>query len=259
VLSHSERNLVKFVAKLSPWLAPLPSGFFVARASMKHLIIPMPVAIAVGVIIELLGIASVHTWLWLFDWNTNKRKSDPDAPTSYAAFLGAVYMVTTIGLTVVLEVRPDLSTFAPALFPLLAIVGAINLAMVAQQEQREITVNRERRERQEKRLSLDSVNRVSSVQNDNVHLSPLTKMDTRFSTANAARKRRRDRILNNIIEIIENHPEIGITELARQIGRSRTTVYKYLEELEQSGQINRNGGDERVQVYESNNIDLEQP
>ena len=136
MLSYSERNIVKLVAKLSPWLAPLPSGFFVARASMKHIDLPLPVAIAVGAIIELLGIASIHTWLWLSDWNTNKRRSDPDAPTDYAAFLGVIYIVTTIGLTVVLEVRPNLSTFAPALFPMLAIVGALNLALIAQQEQR---------------------------------------------------------------------------------------------------------------------------
>jgi hypothetical protein len=233
------------VAKLSPWLAPLPSGFFVARASMKHLDLPLPVAITLGVIIELLGIASVHTWLWLSDWNANKRKSDPNAPTTYAAFLSMIYMITTIGLTVVLEVQPELSTFAPALFPLLAIVGAINLAMIAQQEQRETVVNREWKERLDKRTMVDSVNREPIVQDYPVQLSTKAKMDTGLSAANSNRKLNRDAILNRIANIVDEDPDIGVTDLARQIGRSRTTVYKYLEELEQSGQIKRNGGDGR--------------
>jgi hypothetical protein len=37
MLSSSERTLVKLVAKISPWLAPLPSGYFVARAGKAHL------------------------------------------------------------------------------------------------------------------------------------------------------------------------------------------------------------------------------
>ncbi len=248
VLSYGERNIVKFVAKLSPWLAPLPSGFFVARASMKHLVLPLPVAVAVGVIIELLGIASVHTWLWLSDWNTNKRKSDPDAPTGYAAFLGVIYIITTISLTVVLEVRPDLSTYAPALFPLLAIVGAINLALIAQQEQREVIVNHGRIERHEKRTASYSIHQPLTGQDDTVHMSTMAKMNTGLQAANAARQLNRNALLNTIIDIVDNNPDIGVTELARQIGRSRTTVYKYLEELEHSGQIHRNGGDGRLSI-----------
>lgn len=242
MLSYGERNIVKFVAKLSPWLAPLPSGYFVARASMRHLVLPLPVAIAVGVIIELLGIASVHTWLWLSDWNSNKRKCDPDAPTHFAAFLGVIYIFTTIGLTVVLEVWPDLSTFGPALFPMLAIVGAINLALIAQQEQRELTANRERRERRVKHTTPVGVNQQVRLQSDGVNVSLLAKDNTSLEAANAARQSHKMLTLNTIADILVDTPDIGVTDLARQVGRSRTAVYKYLEELEQSGRIRRNGG-----------------
>jgi biotin operon repressor len=163
--------------------------------------------------------------LWLSDWNTNKRKSDPDAPTGYAALLGVIYIITTISLTVVLEVRPNLSTYAPPLFPMLAIVGAINLALIAQQEQREVIVNHGRIERHEKRTASYSIHRPLTGQDDTVHMSTMAKMNTGLQEAN---------------------PDIGVTELARQIGRSRTTVYKYLEELEHSGQIHRNGGEGRL-------------
>jgi hypothetical protein len=134
MLSSGERTLVKWVAKTSPWLAPLPSGYFVARAAQTHLKLPLAMAVVIGLIIELLGIASVHSWLWLVDWNINKRKSDPEAPAVVAMFLGGTYLVATIGLTVMLEVVPVLATYSPAIFPVLAVVGAINLTLIAQQE-----------------------------------------------------------------------------------------------------------------------------
>ena len=39
-MHHLEKITVKLVAKLSPWLAPVPSAFFVARASLAHLACP---------------------------------------------------------------------------------------------------------------------------------------------------------------------------------------------------------------------------
>ena len=111
MLSSGERTLVKLVAKTSPWLAPLPSGYFVSRAAQSHLELPLAMAVIIGLIIELLGITSVHIWLWLSDWNINKRKRDPEAPANVAVFLGCVYLVATIGLTVMLEVFPGLAIF----------------------------------------------------------------------------------------------------------------------------------------------------
>jgi hypothetical protein len=136
----TERNAVKFVAKLSPWLAPIPSAYFVGRSSMIHLGLPLSVACIVAAIVETLGLASVHTALWFSDWNATKRKTDPTAPTVIALALGVVYLVTTLGLIVALEVWPGLATYAPALFPFLAVVGTVNLALIASQERREAAV-----------------------------------------------------------------------------------------------------------------------
>lgn len=150
-MNSIEKSAVKLIAKTAPWLAPVPSAFFVARASMEHLALPFAVAVVVAAIIETLGLSTVHTALWLFDWNGNKRKSDPGAPTLLAIILGAIYVVATVGLTIVLEVAPILATYAPALFPALAVVGAVNLALVAQQERREAGVKADKAERKANR------------------------------------------------------------------------------------------------------------
>ena len=146
-MNNVEKNAIRIVAKLSPWLAPLPSAFFVARSALEHLDLPLLMAVIVAAIIETLGLATVHTALWAHDWNTHKRKTDPKAPIGLSIALGAVYVVATLGLVVFLEVWPSLSTYAPALFPALAVVGALNLAMISRQEQREATVKTEKAER----------------------------------------------------------------------------------------------------------------
>ena len=105
-MNNVEKNAVKIVAKLAPWLAPFPSAYFVARSAMVHLALPLPVAVVVAAIIETLGLATVHTALWAYDWNAHKRKTDPDAPVGLAIVLGAVYVAATLGLVVFLEVWP---------------------------------------------------------------------------------------------------------------------------------------------------------
>ena len=62
-MNNLEKNAIKAVGKLSPWLAPFPSAYFVARSAIVHLALPLPVAVVVAAIIETLGLATVHTAL----------------------------------------------------------------------------------------------------------------------------------------------------------------------------------------------------
>lgn len=248
-MENNEKSLVKLIARLSPWLAPLPSGYFVARASISHLDLPLIIGISVGIIIEFLGISSVHTWLWLADWNSNKRKSDPDAPTSLAAFLGVIYFCATVGLTVVLEVRPALSTYAPVIFPALAIVGAVNLVLISQQEHRERVVTNERQVRQSQRVNRTTIQPHTGVNTHNPLMSTLTDGYS-LDTVNPVKEKTKSEILDMLVYTLLDNPNVSISELARQIGRSRQTTYKYLEELHSSGRIPKNGNRPSIQDLE---------
>jgi hypothetical protein len=44
-MDNLEKNSIKVVARLSPWPAPLPSAYFVARSAMVHLDLPLSVAV----------------------------------------------------------------------------------------------------------------------------------------------------------------------------------------------------------------------
>jgi hypothetical protein len=47
--------------------------------------------------------------------------------------------------------------------------------------------------------------------------------------------------LDKLVEHLTGHPDASVSELARLINRSRTTVYSYLDELEAAGKVHRNG------------------
>lgn len=249
-MDNLERNAIKVVAKVSPWLAPFPSAYFVARSAMVHLSLPLSVAVIVAAIIETLGLATVHTALWAYDWNAHKRKSDPGAPVGLAMALGAVYVVATLGLVVFLEVWPVLATYAPALFPALAVVGALNLALISRQEQREAAVKVEKAERQAARQARrQAVRQPVSVQASKA-ASKTAVLNTSLDAARQTRRARRDARLDALVTYYASHPDAGPTEAGRAIGVSRQTVYTYLAELEAAGRIVRADG-RGVEVLET--------
>lgn len=236
-MNKLEKNTIRTVAKLSPWLAPLPSAYFVARSAIVHLALPSTVAVIVAAIIETLGLATVHTALWAYEWNVQKRKTDPAAPVVLAVALGAVYVASTLGLVVCLEVWPFLATYAPAIFPALAIVGALNLAMVSRQEQREAAVESEKAERQARRQTSRQAPSVqTSYQPSNTVVT-----NASLDAARQGRKAKRDARLDALVAFYVSNPEAGATEAGHAIGVSRQTIYTYLVELETTERVVRNG------------------
>ena len=245
-MNQVEKNLVKLVAKLAPWLAPFPSAYFVARSGMAHLALPLPVAIVVAAIVETLGLSAVHSALWLADWNASKRKTDPHAPVVVAVALGAVYLVATLGLVVFLEVWPALSTYAPALFPALAVVGGVNLALISQQERREAAVQVERAERKAARQAARPKDNVRASRQTSRAASNTGILDAQMDALRQGRKSKRDARLDALLTFYLDNPEAGPTEASQAIGVARQTIYNYLEELEAAGRVARNDGTVRV-------------
>jgi hypothetical protein len=253
-MNNLEKNAIRIVAKLSPWLAPFPSAYFVARSAIVHLDLPLPVAIIVAAIIETLGLATVHTALWAYDWNAHKRKTDPSAPLGLSMTLGAVYMVATLGLVVFLEVWPFLAIYAPALFPALAVVGGLNLALISRHEQREAAVKAQRALRQAERQARRqrAATAVSSQLSDRPSRTAI--LNTSLDAARQTRKAKRETRMNALLTFYSANPGAGATEAGRAIGVSRQTVYTYLAELQATGRLSRHNG--MVEVLKQSVQDL---
>lgn len=131
-----EAWLTNVIAGVVPWLAPVPSAALVANATKKHLAWSEPIAVIAGIIIEGLGLTSTSTALTLWDFNARKGEREPKAPFGIAALLVGVYFVSTIALTVVLDANSGLTQYAPAIFPILAIVATVNIALRSQHAHR---------------------------------------------------------------------------------------------------------------------------
>ena len=253
-MNNVEKNAIRAVAKLSPWLAPFPSAYFVARAAMVHLALPLPVAVVVAAIIETLGLATLHTTLWAYEWNAHKRKTDPAAPVGLAIGLGSVYVVATLTLVVVLEVWPTLAMYAPAIFPALAVVGALNLAMISRQQQRETDIRAEKAERKAARQARRQAVRQAAAAQVSGKPSNTAVVNASLDLARQTRKAQRDARLHALVTFYRSNPDAGPTEAGRAIGVSRQTIYAYLTELEKTGRISRKGS-RRISVVEEGGED----
>ena len=221
------------LAALGPWLAPVPSAALVARASVEHLQWSSTLGAVSGAIIEVLGLTATSTALTLWDYNESKRKSDPSAPFGLAAVLVGCYYLSTIGLTVLLDITPTLARFAPAIYPTLAYVGTVNLALRSQHKRRLAAIESVKAERKAKR----QVKRQTTV----VEMSSKPSNNVKFNAIQAGRKSKRDARLDALLTFYLDNPDAGPSKAARAIGVSRQTVYTYNTELEQAGRLRKNG------------------
>jgi hypothetical protein len=226
--SELEIHATDGIAAITPWFTPIPSAVLVANAAMRHLSWSAILGTVAALIIEGLGITTVSTALMLWDYNAGRRKSDPPAPFMMAAALVGVYLFSTIALTILLEIIPVLSLYAPGMFPLLALVGALNLALRNAHRRRLMSIAHEKTERRQAKAR-----QVSGMVSDYV------KVDRSIDRLQPARQARKAARMEALLAVFEQTPGQSIAEAARQAGVSRQTAYEYLAEWERAGRTRR--------------------
>ncbi|MCP4535982.1 MAG: hypothetical protein GY832_02450 [Chloroflexi bacterium] len=230
------------LAALGPWLAPIPSAALVARASQEHLHWSTGLGLVAGAIIEILGLTATSTALALWDYNESKRKSDPPAPFPLAVALVGFYYASTVGLTVFLDITPNLARFAPVIFPTLALVGTVNLALRAQHKRRTGAIAQEKVERRTRRTAQQvHKNDAQQVHKSNDRNAQGSAQNSPLDAVNRTRQERKEALLCALLEAYKGNPTLGATEAARTLGVHRNTIYGYTAELEGSGKLRKNG------------------
>lgn len=251
----AEARLTDFIAGCVPWLAPIPSAVLVANATMIHLGWSDPVAIVAGLIIEGLGLTSTSTALTLWDWNARRPRGETKAPFWLAGLMVAVYLVSTIGLTVVLDMDTALVHIAPALFPILALVGTINIALRSQHKNRLARVEyseikrleieaqaADERKAEEERKRLERKAEREAKRQANVNQSvQQPSIDVFVDRLQSGRAAKKASIVNAMIDAYRVNPNLGDTELGGRVGVTRQTIYNYRKELEAAGRVHVNG------------------
>ena len=254
-----EAKLTDAIAGLVPWLAPIPSAVLVSNATLKHLGWAQPVAVVAGLIIEGLGLTSTSTALTLWDWNARRPKGEPKAPFWLAGLMVGIYLVSTIGLTVVLDMDVALVHIAPAVFPVFALVGTINIALRSQHKHRLTRIaDSERRaleaaekaeaerraDEERKRLERKAereARRIAGVNQSVQQLSNNGSIDVSIDRLQAGRAAKKASIISAMLDAYRLNPHVGDTELGGVVGVTRQTIYNYRKELEASGRVHSNG------------------
>lgn len=256
-----ERKLTDLVARVAPWLAPLPTAYLTGRATVAHLHWPAWLGGAAGLIIESLGLAAVNTALELYEYNQTRRKTDPAAPFWLAALLAGVYFAAVTGLTVLLDTHPAWAIYAPLVFPLLSLSGATALALRSDQARRLETIAQERADRLAARSAARSGDRAVTGQSDRSGARSVTGHGTGQLTGqesgqgtgqltpallaldrvNAQAKVGKAQAVASLLDYLAAHPEASFREAGEAVGRSKAWVIGVVGELEQAGRVKRNG------------------
>jgi len=134
----SERSIVSVVTKAGPWLAPVPTAWLVFESTRSELGWPTWVGAACAVLVESLGLGATFTAFEFASHNAGLREDDEQnhAPFRLAALMSGVYLATVIVLTVLLDVVPRLTAWAPVMFPLFGLCAYVILGARANHERR---------------------------------------------------------------------------------------------------------------------------
>lgn len=240
-IDQLENIAVDLVAKVAPWAAPLPTAYLVGRATVAHLAWPSVIGVVAAIIIESLGLATTATALVLRDYNASKRKSDPQAPFALAVVLVGVYFIVATGLTVALDIAPNLATYAPAIFPALSLTGVTVLAIRSDHKRRLAEIESVKLERKERRQSRRKVGRKAADVGPSKLATNNGKSSANLDTLHAARLSKRDARLDALLTFLASNPDAGPTDAGAVIGVSRQTIYTYTAELEAAGRLRKNG------------------
>ena len=248
-LEQIEQAIVTIAGRIGPLLSPVPTAYLVGAATVEYLTWPQPIALVAALVIECLGLASTGLVLELYDYNKRKLASEAQAPAKLAGVLVGAYFIVATGLTVALDILPDLARFAPAIFPTLSLTGVSILAIRSDHRQRLAQNELAKQERAEKRASRKVPNKrptnVQHVHTDDVQVNAenaqVGAQNATLAHINATRQQTKAQKMDALLDAYAQHPAMGATELGQLLGIHRNTVYNYTDELISAGRVKKNG------------------
>jgi hypothetical protein len=212
------------VSTVIPWLSPLVPAFMAFRAMSDVLAFPFWLAAITAGVIELLGLATINTAFSFWNYNQEKRKIDPRSPVQLAVLVTLYYLIVVLVVNTMLDNSPDMHKVAKGLLSSISIVGGVTIALRASHSRR---INEIRAERERIRAERKGVKNVSA--GDSLQL------------ANEAKAIKRAESIERTYAYIVENPDARISDIARSTGKSRPTIYDYLNELKSEGRIKENG------------------
>lgn len=240
LLDRVELAVVTLASKLAPWLASALAMLLVVQTGLDYLHWPAYTAVVAGAAIEFSGVLAIHTFLRLRDYNAGRHADDAEAPMAAAWFSLIIYFGSLLAV-VTASLVAELRQYLMLVSPFLSLADMVALGLSSSQTRREQVaaeraaeraaeqerVRAERRERRqaERLYRLEHEAAQAAVQVERVPVQTEQAPDNRRA----------------VLDWFSVNPHGSPSAAAQDLGLSRTTVYTWLRQLEQAGEIKRNG------------------
>ena len=135
IVESLEHRFLNTVSSVVPWLAPAPTAWIAFVHLSAELALPLPIAAAGALVVEGLGLSTVHTALSF--WKDDGLRS---ARLWLAIGAGGFYLAVVIVVNIILDTGPWATVTAKSLLSLTSIPAALIVALRAQDARRRAAV-----------------------------------------------------------------------------------------------------------------------
>ena len=128
----SEEKLIDNVARIVPWFAPLiPASFAFHNARNEALLnLSFLESLLIAAVVELLGLATVHTFFSLVEALKTAKDYKPKKETTIMGFMAAFYLAIVVTVNILLDLDHTWEIIAArALLSLISIPAAVTLSI----------------------------------------------------------------------------------------------------------------------------------
>lgn len=158
-IRSSESSIVNFLSAIAPWGAPLIPAWGSYSHAINNLGYPQGIALAIAVVVEVLGLSSISTILAFWSHNKRYKKDFRKAPIGLAILSFGAYLGVIITVNVILDAvklydgynSEIIGVLAKAFLNLLSVPAAIILAIRTQHKELIDGLEEEREERRMQR------------------------------------------------------------------------------------------------------------
>ena len=150
--NETEATVIGLVAATIPWLAPIIPAYVAYQNMLSVLGFAPWLSFLGALVVEFLGLSSIHTAVQFWDYNRTRRKVDEAAPVYVAAAVGAFYLAVVLTVNVILDNAPVDQLIAKALLSLISVPAGVTLAIRAQHSRQLLQVEAEKQEKREERI-----------------------------------------------------------------------------------------------------------
>lgn len=138
-MKHNRSSFISIVSGVAPWLAPAIPAYFAIDNAQRYLLTGGDLDVyfvwIVGLAVEFVGLAAVHTTLEFWQWN---NENEQKAPVYLAAIAALFYVITVLTVNALLELQTGVNVrvFAKAMLSTLTLPAALIIGLRAMHVQR---------------------------------------------------------------------------------------------------------------------------